>query len=201
MNDPSEPFSPPQAFPLQKLELLGAATVSEELDLSRRTAETLMYSEFYKILDGVQTPAGFTNHLDRPVITRQALDTLKAIPFASYNPEDYEIVNVRVREARRVSDSDREFMGWHPELTEHEADLATSRWWPIPRHNVIGHTFLVTVGGFVVRSGRILGAHIDRNKIAYTLDWNAKDINHVFLHHRIETPRGGTAVYLQPSRE
>lgn len=193
-------MGPQQAFPLTRLELVGAVYVANELGIARRAAETLIYSQFADTLPGVEPPSSHVNHLDRPVMRRGALEALKGVPHASYDPESSSIVNVRVREARRVDDSDRTYMGWHPCLTEKESDLATSRWWPVPRHDVIGHTFLVSISGFIVRCGRIEDTLVDRGKIAYTVNWQVPEIADTFLRRRIETPQGGTAVYLRPKR-
>ncbi len=187
----------PQAFPLTRLELVGAAVVAQELEISRRAAETLIYSEFAGTLDGVSPPTAHLNHLGRPVMSREALDALKEVPFAAVDAEADPVVNVRVREARRVDDSDRTYMGWHPRLSEEEADLATSRWWPVPRHDVLGHTFLVTVAGFVARCGRIQETRTDRGRIAYTVDWQDPQVTGQYLRRRITTPQGGSTVYLR----
>lgn len=189
-----------RAFPLAKLELVGAQFAADQLGMARRAADTLIHSEFAELLPNSPKPSAHINHLGRPVLRREALEALKEVPFAAYDPDAVSIVNVRVREARRVDDSDRTYKGWHPRLTEGEADLATSRWWPIPRHDVLGHSFLVSISGFVTRCGKIEDTDVDRGRIAYTVDWDIPDITQTFLHKRIETPPGGTAVYLRPSR-
>lgn len=189
----------PPAFPLETLELVSATVLAKDLGIPRQSAESLMNAEVASALLETQQPTAFLNHLGRPVISGAGRNALRR-HGEKLQTTDLKVllpaVNVRVREARRVDEPDRGFMGWHPRLTEHEANLATSRWWPVPRHDVTGHTFLVTVSGFVVRCGRIEGHRVERGKIAYSVDWEVTQVNQILLHRRIDTPQGGTTVYL-----
>lgn len=170
----------------------GSTHVAKALGLTRPAAENIILSGLADSLTGQSCT--FVNHLDRPVLTAAGLDALAAVPWidSDHGPA----INPRVRPARRVDDTDRNYMGWHPRLTEQEANLATSRWWPIPRVTVDGLPLVVTVAGFVVRCGRIQSVQTDRGLAAYDVDWTDDAVKHTWARRRIHTPRGGIVGYI-----
>lgn len=183
------------AFPPTHLPAaLGAVKVAQTLGTSRRAAEELMLSGLADTLINTDEPTTWLNHLDRLVMNEDALHCLADIPWV--NDGHGAAVNVRVRAARCVSDSDREFMGWHSRLNDTDADLAVSRWWPVPRQDPTGHAFVVTIAGFIVRCGRIDGVDTDRNQAAYDVDWEDPDVAAIWSGRRVSTPPGGTVVKL-----
>lgn len=171
--------------------------VARALGITHRNAEQLARCELSSLLCGAPTVYGDSRPGDdetRIVMTKDGLEALGRIPHRE--PAEL-IVNARVKAGRNVSESDRSMMGWHAAMTAQEADLAVTRWWPIPTIDTVGAVFTATIAGFVVHAGRIVDQFTKYSRIAYEVD-TSDPAAQAYLHTRIPNPRGGHVVYLQP---
>lgn len=171
---------------------LSINTISRQLGLARAAATELLYSGLADKLTGMASTYRIGNV---PTLTPTGLAALLAVPSLD-PPEDEPAVNVRVRAARAVGDSDRALAGWRASLSPDDLDTAIARWWPTPRIDVAGRLFVATIAGFVVAAGRITDLTIDRGRAAYHVDWEDSVALGRWEGRRIPSPRGGPVVYL-----
>lgn len=143
----------------------------------------------------LQFPATFRT-LRGPVFLEPALAKLASRSWVDLSEPHRPAVNVRVRAARRVDDEDREVMGWHTSLSTAQLDIAVARWWQKPRRDVSGFTFVATLAGFVVATGRITGVETKYGSVAYEVDWNDPEASTFWGQKRFKTPPGGNAIYI-----
>lgn len=177
--------------------LLSVTSAAERLGVTRPGAAEILHSGLADTAAGAgpSSPAAYAGPRG-PVVSEAAVDALAQRPFVDLEAPHGKAVNVRVRAARRVDDSDRDVMGWHARLSPTQVDSATARWWARPGFNAIGAPFVATVAGFVVVCGRIAGWTEDRGKVAYQIDWSDTEVAEFWADKRVHTPRGGTVVYL-----
>lgn len=171
--------------------------VARVLGITHRNAEQLARCELSSLLCGAASVYDDSRPGDdetRIVMTEDGLDALGRVPHRE--PAEL-IVNARVKAGRNVPDADRSMMGWHAAMTDREADLAVTRWWPIPTIVTVGTVFTATIAGFVVYAGRIVDQSVRHSRIAYEVDTDDPAAA-AYLHTRIPNPRGGHVVYLQP---
>lgn len=134
----------------------------------------------------------------RPVLSKRGLEILEAAPFADPNPR---ALNVRVRAGRFIShldsEADRDYIGWNWQFTEEEASEATRQWWPIlTKYDSTGLPFIVSLGGFVVRCGRIVNETTNHYAVSYEVDWHDEEVRSIWEGKRVENKQGNIIVYL-----
>lgn len=176
-------------------DVVAIAAAAAELGIARQRMELLARSELARELLGLDGNTAFLDSKGRTVINRQGLDALLAVPQIDIEGLP-PTVNVRVQPAREVDDDDRKRMGWHSRLTPKERDLAVTRWWPKPKHDVRGWAFIATIGGFVVHHGRITDVTVEREQVRYTVDTTDDEIAKIYGRKRIQPIGGGNAIYL-----
>lgn len=136
----------------------------------------------------------------RPVISKRGLDILASTPFADPTPR---AINVRARAGRLLPphrlprNPGRSSIGWNWQTPEPEASNAIRQWWPVlNKYESVGLPFIVSLGGYVVRQGRILEETINGGLVSFEVDWDDAEIRNIWEGKRIENKQGNIIIYL-----
>ena len=130
------------------------------------------------------------------VVSEAGIEALHNAPEVDLSVPHERIVNLRVNPAKLATDAGRHYMGWHAAMTDEEARLGVTRWWPPPKDDVRGLRCIATVRGLIVYVGRIRSVHYHRGMVGFDLDTNDQALTGSLLFHRVPTQRGGTFAYI-----
>lgn len=166
---------------------VSAAETATRLNIPRQAVKELLHSGLADALlpedsrpGAVRTPRG-------PAATESAIRELEAVPYVDLDALSEDVINVRVRAARRCDDTDRDVIGFHTDLSSAQLDLAVARWWPSPGVETRGMTFVATISGFVVAQGRIGDqTRKERGQYAYDVDWYDRSAARIWAGNRIK---------------
>ena len=126
----------------------GIMSISHQLDIDRTTADDLVKAgvlgQWYSIDGRTATAAG---------AVRQLLD----VPyFDPTDPETPRALVVKVKPAFAVEDEDRNYQGWHADLSPKDQADGIRGWWSVRDvEEWVNHLLVATIGGFVVGVWRI----------------------------------------------
>ena len=116
----------------------------------------------------------------------EELENFSWIDLAQAEPA----VVVKTGAAIRVNEQDRQWAGWDATMPDDVAELATARWWPVPR-DVKGYLLVVVVSTFAVRVRRIVEVQpVQGGRSALITEPTSDPDAAKFLGKRVKTRRG-----------
>ena len=179
---PATIWSPPDARAVAT-----AQAVAHALGLTGEAGKRLicagLVGERFDLDDRGRSVAGERDALGA-LMTRRLLD-----------PEDSTLppaIVVKASNAAKDPDDEDRWMGWHTDMPDGVAEVATNRWWPIAAPETVeGHLLVVTVATVVVRVRVVVGHARRYGRIALeTAPISADPRAAVYQHARIKTRPG-----------